>query len=55
VVKADATIRDIAEKISPELAKNMRHARVWGKGVRYGGQRVGPDYVPQDGDIVEIK
>jgi Predicted GTPase len=55
VVKADATIRDIAEKISPELAKSMRHARVWGKGVRYGGQRVGPEYIPQDGDIVEIR
>ncbi len=55
VVDADATVRDVAEMISPELAKNMRYARVWGKGVKYGGQRVGPDYVPQDGDIVEIR
>ncbi|MGC9071839.1 MAG: GTPase [Acidilobus sp.] len=55
VIRADATVRDIAGKISPELARNMKYARVWGKGVRYGGQRVGPDYVPQDGDIVEIR
>ncbi len=55
IVDIDATVRDIAERISPDLAKNMRYARVWGKGVRYGGQRVGPDYVPQDGDVVEIR
>ena len=55
VIDVDATVRDIAERISPELAKNMRYARVWGKGVKYGGQRVGPDYVPQDGDIIEIR
>lgn len=55
IVRADATVREIAEKISPSLASSMRYARIWGKGAKYEGQRVGPDYVPQDGDIIEIR
>ncbi len=54
IVKADATVRDVAERISPELAKSMKYARVWGRGAKYGGQKVGPDYVLHDQDVVEI-
>jgi ribosome-interacting GTPase 1 len=55
VVSADATVREIAERISPSLARSMKYAKIWGRGAKYGGQRVGPDYVPQDGDILEIR
>ena len=47
-------MRDVAERISPELAKSMKYAKIWGPGAKYPGQRVGPEYVLEDGDVVEI-
>ena len=54
VVPRGATVRDVAERISPELAKSMKYAKIWGPGAKYPGQRVGPEYVLEDGDVVEI-
>jgi ribosome-interacting GTPase 1 len=45
---------DLAKKIHKDFAKNFRYARVWGKSVKFPGQRVGADHVLEDGDIVEI-
>jgi len=47
-------VMDVAKKVHKAIAKNFRYARVWGKSVKFGGQRVGEDHVPDDGDIVEI-
>ncbi|AMM54507.1 OBG GTPase family GTP-binding protein [Pyrococcus kukulkanii] len=53
-LKRGATVLDVAERIHKDLVKNFRYARVWGKSVKFPGQRVGPDHVLEDGDIVEI-
>jgi ribosome-interacting GTPase 1 len=53
IIRENATIKEIAETINPNA--NVRYAKVWGKGVKYNGQRVGPDFVPIDKDIVEIR
>ncbi len=53
-MKRGSTVIDVARRVHKEFAKNFRYARVWGKSVKFPGQRVGPDHVLEDGDIVEI-
>mgnify|MGYP001770640022 CR=1 FL=1 len=54
VVRRGVTVIEVAEMIHARLAENFRYARVWGRSVKYPGQRVGGDHVLEDGDIVEI-
>ncbi|MEM1629104.1 MAG: TGS domain-containing protein [Saccharolobus sp.] len=54
VLKKGATVLDVAKKLHSSLAENFKYARVWGKSVKYQGQKVGQSYVLEDGDIVEI-
>ncbi|MEM1596640.1 MAG: TGS domain-containing protein [Desulfurococcaceae archaeon] len=54
VLRKNATVRDVARSIHSEFIENFLYARVWGKSVKYPGERVGLDHVLQDGDIVEI-
>jgi len=54
VVRRGATVLDVARLIHKRLAENFRYARVWGRNVKYPGQRVGGDHVLEDRDIVEI-
>ena len=53
-MKKGSTVLDVARKVHKEFAKNFRYARVWGRSVKFPGQRVGADHVLEDGDIVEI-
>jgi len=54
VVKRGATVLDIAKLIHSQLYKNFRYARVWSSRLKFSPQRVGADFVLEDGDIVEI-
>ena len=54
VLRRGATVMDVAKSIHSRIAKNFKYARVWGKSVKFAGERVGPDHVVEDGDIVEI-
>ncbi len=53
-LKKGATVMEVARRIHKEFARNFRYARVWGRSVKFPGQRVGPDHVLEDGDVVEI-
>ncbi|WP_297438605.1 GTP-binding protein [Thermococcus sp.] len=53
-MKRGSTVLDVAKKVHKEFARNFRYARVWGKSVKFPGQRVGADHVLEDGDVVEI-
>ncbi|WP_461865992.1 OBG GTPase family GTP-binding protein [Thermococcus sp.] len=53
-MKKGSTVLDVAKKVHKEFAKNFKYARVWGKSVKFPGQRVGADHILEDGDIVEI-
>ncbi len=48
------TVETFAAQIHRDLAKNLKAARVWGKGV-YDGQTVSRDYELQDEDVVELR
>ena len=53
-LKKGSTVMDLAERIHKDFARNFRYARVWGRSVKFPGQRVGADHVLEDGDVVEI-
>jgi len=53
-MKIDSTALDAAKKVHKNLYKNFKFARVWGNSAKFDGQRVGPEHVLRDGDIIEI-
>ncbi|MGQ9676746.1 MAG: TGS domain-containing protein [Chloroflexota bacterium] len=53
IVPRGSTVVEVAEDIHKDLARNLKYALVWGSG-KFSGQRVSRQYVPEDGDIVEL-
>ena len=49
----DSTVLDLAKILHKDFAKNLKFAKVWGS-TKFAGQRVGPEYVLKNKDIVEI-
>ncbi|HDD36810.1 MAG TPA: TGS domain-containing protein [Archaeoglobus veneficus] len=54
ILRRGARIEDICKKLHRDMLKNFRYAKVWGKSVKFNGQRVGLDHIVEDGDIVTI-
>jgi len=55
IVKAGATVSDIAKIVHSQFFKQFKLARIWGKSVNYGGERVGSEHILEDKDVVEIR
>jgi ribosome-interacting GTPase 1 len=47
------TVADVARRVHKDLARSLKHARVWGAS-GFEGQQVGPGHVVADGDVVEL-
>jgi ribosome-interacting GTPase 1 len=55
IIKAPATVQDVADKIHREAFGNrLSYARIWGPSARFPGQKIGTDKLLQDEDIVEL-
>ncbi len=54
ILPAGSTLLDVCKRIHPRFTEGARYAYVWGSSVKFNGQRVGLDHVPQDRDIVTI-
>jgi ribosome-interacting GTPase 1 len=54
VVGAGTTVRELARSIHSDLADRYRYSRIWGPTSKFAGERVGPEHVLGDQDIVEI-
>lgn len=54
IVKAGATVADVAEKIHRDFKKNFRYAQVWGRSAKHEGQRIGLSHRLSDEDILRI-
>ncbi len=48
-----STLLELARIVHKDFAKNLKFARVWGS-TKFPGQRVGPDYILKNRDVVEI-
>ena len=53
-MKIDSTALDAAKKVHKNIYKNFKFARIWGDSAKFDGQKVGPEHVLRDGDIIEI-
>jgi hypothetical protein len=54
IVRGGSTVIEVASKLHREFARNFRHARVWGTSVKFPGQKVGPDHILEDEDVLRI-
>ncbi|MBI4155061.1 TGS domain-containing protein [Candidatus Woesearchaeota archaeon] len=65
-LKKGSSVKNLAEHIHKDFIKKFKEkdkfsgkiimpwARVWGKGVKFGGQRCGFNHILEDGDVVEL-
>ena len=54
VVRGGATIADVCDKVHRGMKDEFRYAQVWGKSVKFGGQRVGMTHRLEDQDVLTI-
>jgi hypothetical protein len=54
VVRGGATIADICDRVHRGMKDEFRYAQVWGKSVKFGGQRVGMTHRLEDQDVLTI-
>jgi uncharacterized protein len=54
VVRGGATIGDVCDKVHRGMKDEFRYAQVWGKSVKFGGQRVGVTHRLMDQDVLTI-
>jgi ribosome-interacting GTPase 1 len=52
IIRNGSTIENIADKIHGELKNDLRFTRVWGRSVKFGGQKVSLSHQPIDEDII---
>ncbi len=54
IIRRNSTIEDVCNKLHRSLKKEFRYGLVWGKSVKFGGQRVGITHVLEDEDVLTI-
>ncbi len=54
VLRTEDTVIQLAKKLHTDIADNLRYALITGKSARFKNQKVGPDHVVADGDIVTL-
>ncbi|BCS90828.1 MAG: GTPase Obg [Candidatus Micrarchaeota archaeon] len=54
ILDKGSTVYDAAKKIHSELAREMRYAYITGRSVKFSMQKVSPQHVLEDGDIITI-
>lgn len=54
IAREGDTVEDICNKLHRNMKKQFRYGMVWGKSVKFGGQRVGLDHILFDEDVLTI-
>ncbi len=55
ILKRGQTVGDACKKLHKDFIKKFRYAQIWGKSVKYSGQKVGLDHILNDKDIMTIQ
>ena len=54
ILPSGSTLNDVCKRIHPKFAEGAKYALIIGSSVKFEGQRVGLDHIPNDEDIVTI-
>ena len=54
IAREGDTVEDICNKLHRRMKREFRYGLVWGKSVKFGGQRVGLNHILQDEDVFTI-
>ncbi|MCK9152447.1 OBG GTPase family GTP-binding protein [Methanobacterium alcaliphilum] len=54
IIKEGSNVKDICGKLHRDFVRKFRHAKVWGSSVKFEGQKVGPEHVMNDKDVLRI-
>ncbi len=54
IIRRKSTVEDVCSKIHRNMKKEFRYGLVWGKSVKFGGQRVGLSHTLEDEDVLTI-
>ena len=54
IVRNGATVLEVCEKVHRNMKNDFRYARIWGRSVRFGGQKVGISHRLMDEDVLTI-
>ena len=54
IMKQQSRVQDVCEKLHKDFVSRFKFARVWGKSVKFPGQRHMLPHTLSDGDVVEI-
>jgi len=54
IIKKGSTVIDVCGRLRREFVKNFRHAKIWGDSVKFPGQKIGPDHILADKDVLRI-
>jgi hypothetical protein len=52
IIRNGATVEDVADKVHRGLKNQLRYTRIWGRSVRFGGQKVRLTHPPMDEDVI---
>ena len=54
IAREGDTVEDVCNKLHRHMKKQFRYGMVWGKSVKFGGQRVGLNHILEDEDVLTI-
>ena len=54
IAREGDSVEDICNKLHRRMKREFRYGMVWGKSVKFGGQRVGLSHILQDEDVLTI-
>jgi small GTP-binding protein len=54
IIRRRSTVEDVCNKLHRSMKKEFRYGLVWGKSVKFGGQRVGLQHMLEDEDVLTI-
>ena len=54
IAREGDSVEDICNKLHRRMKREFRYGMVWGKSVKFGGQRVGLNHILQDEDVLTI-
>ncbi|MHB1909041.1 MAG: OBG GTPase family GTP-binding protein [Nitrososphaerales archaeon] len=54
VIRSDASVLDVCNKLHRRMKDDLKYAQIWGKSVKFGGQKVGVTHRLMDEDVITL-